>query len=1362
MEVYVIATIRTTSNVLKGYRLIDISNKQKIDIKDVTKQQLLFTLKKRILKVENAKHNGEKIMGIYSPIDSMPSLVCSNNINELGRFISNNNFLVLKQLNYKGNIVGACITNYKGDVKNVSLGDLLSMIRSKRIINAMITPNGLEIKAKSEEVEPNIKENKEEATEIITDQEAKDVNTIWNIKRFMQYMEQNNYSYVLTDINNSIINEKSYTFMEEKYETLNNKPAFILKRIDPRCKILHIPENIVYLQDVFEFDGTYNVDMDTIIIPKTVINLSSIVEGVSTKLSEKARNNGINFSDVRWLDVETLWYQNVIHPEEDVVTSRNVALHNINIHKKYNLPISENSCYNLKYNYLYNNCDIPYIPKFEKYNVENIDMIGCFRQCKITGAVKFLDLTNLKNIKSSFHSIYGLERVIVGNTIKTIDGCFNPVYDDVNSFTIENPEINFKSNSLNIIRDSFGYKENIDQYDYIDLSEATDLINITSIFKIAPLKEVIFSDSIKHITDSFNNIVESDKKIEMPKNITRFDFACLGGRDNLDWSKSCKSVMDTSLVEYTGSIDELIISDNFTKISYSAFKYVPVNKIARANNIREIGSSAFVNSHLKEFDSAVFPKLKIISLGMLSDCGYLRNIAIQNNIERIEQEAFANCPRLQRVFIGDNIDDLNSDIFNKSGTQTGTIKLYVVKGSTPHLKFKNRKNIIVMAYDSYDEAYAQYLGIGSATENQKNKFKILMGSNTEYKELLNEPYLSNCQTIMNMLNEHKKNEVLNRFQLDTNNLEMNGPTLDYVMHNKTEEIANLRKELPDSDKFRLEDRFINYCNLLTKLGKNHNKIFDIKNKDVYKTVISRLIRVCYIDRYSSILVLEIKHINNIIDYIAIIEINNIVVWSSMFVIDRDKSFIIAKSNCILNTVITKGINNNKLSTYIKPGDTFSQGSENILGGCRLPVENKYNNLWKYIVDNNIILLGCDKELSGRKKSTYILTWYDLTTTEIITTKQSLDILQETPNCYGSLYKIEKPDNFTVLSKYKLDTVLKNIKSKDYNIEKLVNGFNDKVTLNNYKMLSISDDEITELYNKDDAYDRSQINNDNKLLSLATKLRNSNIKHIGQLDKDTIQQVLESDFCFKLNNSLQQAFDKLGSPDIIPLCNGQNMLMTFEIKDTKDTKRFSKYYAYAVTSFTSDTTKVKLYMSYIPILSLVYKIASLAEPLEGKPLYEINDEPINTNDFTFLLTKTSRYRYGTTYKAEVAIQHQTMEVFIITNCDDIDYYPIFRFKSFKDADKALYEFVPSNQGIQGERNIDGGTDVYKTQSFIRCLIELTEIIKKLKIEGMELKENEKYFDFYYIREIIKSGIPNNYPLLMDNSEFIEKLAKQPRK
>ena len=223
-----------------------------------------------------------------------------------------------------------------------------------------------------------------------------------------------------------------------------------------------------------------------------------------------------------------------------------------------------------------------------------------------------------------------------------------------------------------------------------------------------------------------------------------------------------------------------------------------------------------------------------------------------------------------------------------------------------------------------------------------------------------------------------------------------------------------------------------------------------------------------------------------------------------------------------------------------------------------------------------------------------------------------------------------------------------------------------------------------------------------------------------------------------------------------------MLMTFEIKDTKDTKRFSKYYAYAVTSFTSDTTKVKLYMSYIPIFSLVYKIASLAEPLEGKPLYEINDEPINTNDFTFLLTKTSRYRYGITYKAEVAIQHQTMEVFIITNCDDIDYYPIFRFKSFKDADKALYEFVPSNQGIQGERNIDGGTDVYKTQSFIRCLIELTEIIKKLKIEGMELKENEKYFDFYYIREIVKSGIPNNNPLLMGNSEFIEKLAKQPRK
>ena len=58
MQVYIIANIKDTKNRTKGYRLLDIDNT--VSVKDVTKEQLIYVIKHKNFKVENAKFSSKK------------------------------------------------------------------------------------------------------------------------------------------------------------------------------------------------------------------------------------------------------------------------------------------------------------------------------------------------------------------------------------------------------------------------------------------------------------------------------------------------------------------------------------------------------------------------------------------------------------------------------------------------------------------------------------------------------------------------------------------------------------------------------------------------------------------------------------------------------------------------------------------------------------------------------------------------------------------------------------------------------------------------------------------------------------------------------------------------------------------------------------------------------------------------------------------------------------------------------------------------------------------------------------------------------------------------------------------------------
>lgn len=1358
MEVYVIATIKTTANILKGYRLIDIDAKCGIEIKDVTKQQLLHVLKNKILKIENAKRSGEKIMGIYSPIDNMGNLICGQSINEIGSYINSDRLLVLKKLTNNGNFIGAIVASIDGNVRRIGIGELAALISSRRLINVGVVNGQVEIKAKTEEIELE--------DDTVTDKEAQDKDVVWNISRFMKYMEQHGFSYILRDVNGNEVKENSETFYEGRYEKLNNSPSFTLSKIDKRCKVLHIPVNVTALEGLWEVDTNEIIEMDTIIIPKTVSNTKNIVLNLSSLIYNKANTQGKNSKDVRWLRVNNLWWQNDYNFEDDIVTPRRVNIPNIIINKNYNIPVTELGYNVIKYEKMYENSDLPYIPKFDNYRVDYAYLTRCFKYCNITGAVRFVDFNNIHSVTDSFTDITGIERVIIGNTLKSMDSCF--AYRDDKSDGV-NPEVDFTSKSLKNILYSFRYRSNINEYNTIDLGQTVELDTLIGSFASQDIDEFILPDSLENIHDNVGENVKNNCKIVLPESLRSFDFNSFrcNELDNLDWSKTKLKLINKALVvkSYAHTVESLIISDNFTKLTQEAFSTYPMHSISKAKNIEYLGTGTFINSKLKKFESSVFEKVKIIPDMLLAGCTELTEIAIESNITKIRSEAFAQCSALSKVFISDTVTEIEGDIFKKSGIKSGAIKLYVIKGSVASKKFSNRKNILMMKFDSYDEAYKAFKGLGESDEKQQKKFKLVMGLNEEYKDLMEEPYLSNCQRIMTIVNEYKADTEINKAELDQSKLDIDGPTLKYVFKSDLNMLSELRKNINKTDK--LKDRFINYCNLLTSIGKNHIKIFKEENKEVYNSIIvDSAFRLCYIDYRCAIIVTRIKHINNIVDHVALIVIDDRVVWASLFNNDMNESFIISDNNCILNKFYTNAkdglnIRQNNLSNYIEVGDSYNYYDGCTLAKCELPKTEKYRDIWEYIKNFNFIMVGCNKDLSVTRTSNSIITWYDLSTGDIITTKQNTFIRKDGGNFYGNSSKITPDSAITVTGRYKLDEVLKSVKSKGYTIERLVKCFNNNVIETHYKLLITSKEELDSLKYRKDAYDKSELAQGN-LLDISNFMRTSGIKHTGQLNKELISLIFESGLCFKLSNKLEDAFKRFGEPNIIPIsgAGGMNVLMEFKVNETGEKGRYPTYYIYAVTSMLESSDNVKVYMSYYPVQTLINKVISLSNKLKDRELHGITNDVINVDDFTFFTSKSVRFNYGNIYKLEVAIQNQTLETFIVANHNDMDYYTLFRFRNFIDADKILHEYVP-DETVEGMKNIDGGSEIYSCNVFIKGLAYLADTVHKSNIDDYTLTDSEKYLDLYYIRELIRKGLPNNYPIITNNLGLLDKLAKQPK-
>lgn len=1359
MEVYVIANIRNSKNVIKGYRLVDITPGN-ITIKDVTKDQLLYVLKRKKLKLENAKHNGNKIMGIYSPLDNFNNIICDDNsISNIQYINKNSKSLVLKYFMNKGKITGAVIANSFGNIFDINAREFQTLINERKLINVDISNGVLSIKAK-QDVKKEI-EITEISSDYITDEEARDPNVEWEIDRFIKYMEQRGYTYRIYTMDCGTINITSSNYDKSKLKGAN----IGLSGIDTRCKILHIPNGITeisYLFDQYKLDTC--IELDTLIISRTVKYMEyfkSIKEQILKNRLEKHEIQSTNFES--WLILNNLYFQKL--ESSDVTCGETIKynyLNNITILEDYNIPtlkyINEPSDYSysdaLEIQELFNECKLPFLIGFKDTNTK-FGLNNCFNSVVIkTNGHILLDLSNVEFVRSSFKGI-NINSIIIGDTIETIHGSFGcstsrfivDKYEDM-------PNIDWSSSSLRLIHSSFNYSYKTNVIKKIDLSPLKNRITISRSF-ISPyeIEEIILPENLESLEAYSFKDCQKLKKVKVPKNVVKFQFCCFHQDTDIDWSDTDKTIATKNLLGSIYCDKVLKLDKQFVAIDKDAFKDSSIVGIDTLENITQLGENSFKLNIMRKLDTMCIPKVTVIPKGCFSNQLYLQSLAIQNNIKEIEEEGFADCNELEKIFIGDSIELIGKNAFRIPNTTDNKIsigrRVYVIKNSYAHNYFKNKKAFTLMVFDNYEKAYNAFLGLGNTTELQQKKFKMVMSNSEKYQELLEESYLENCIDLYNIAEKsHKKVDYYDH-NFDESMIDLNGALLSEVSPEIYRYIKNIQKNIVVNTQYtgKYTKIFTGYIHLFNKITSNKKDLF--KNKDMTNTWIFDEASLIYFDDKCAIVNAKVKNLGNWRDRAIMFIADDRIVWSTLYEYNSN-SLILSKYNSMLtlNEIILKYSNNDisilenipySLEYLIKQGDYYNAFDNVMINGFKFPPGETYNKLWNDMINYNWILLwtNSDKSFYAHRFNYYSvikLVYFDLITHKIIKANTRISVDGESINGFGSTKIVQSINSIAITEIIDLDKYLTS-KKEIKHIDKLNSIFNNKELNNKIKLLSLTNDESDRLYKADNAYDTE---GNTKLISLAKKINSTQ----NYLTYDILNSVIKSNLCMKTNANISKIIEKLGQPQMISIPNTNKVLLLVDAsKDKTKTKSAigDNMYMYGLASLTDKPNDITFYASTMPIDKLINHIKLLDRKLEDRELHEIVDTPININDFTCMSSAKYYYYYNTYITYDVAIQNSTGEVFILANTDDISYYTIFRFKNYIDALVFLHSFE---------------SDKMRSELKIRSLENIYELLKYNK--------NRAYDDYLcYIRQLIIRGVPNNYPIHANCADVFEMLAKQPK-
>lgn len=1128
------------------------------------------------------------------------------------------------------------------------------------------------------------KEN--DTKQIISDQElnelekeARDINVVWTLSKFHKYMAAHDWYYVLKDFNYRILFRGNNHVSEDICEKYNNTYCCI-EDIDPRCNILHLPSNILMsLNNTFDNENNEDISIDTLIINSNCKEFYNISGDPKFKLHIKNLyfQHGSKKGDFRGLNF-------------------------VEVDNLINIP----QCNELEYfmNQCSINCDL---------NIDSVGIVHSFNQVDLKGHK--LQLKNCFDVNTSLCDIKNIDDLKIDG-IRSSSSSFNNINIQC---------INTSNLSEMLIRIEYSFNNNV-LLESIDLSECKKLYIVSGSFKECHnLSYVKLPDSLEQIRLSFINAKITEFKL--PTNIKIINYDIFNDNTTIIYpenitllhNKLFYNLKNTRKIKFLGKItyiekvtDELLdCTDDIDTLLLG---------------IETLTNGCFCCTEHSLFDSRKMPKIHTIKSGIFNG-SFFKDLILWDTIENIESYVMENTHKLRNVALGPSIKNIDNNAFAKTNNITIT---YYCKANTYAEKFLKRKKLAYKLINSPDEMF-NLTGLDKAN---KTKYKMILANSEEYNYLLDDSFVDNVDYLYRLI---KKVEQAEKVEIPEELKVLNTSKFKYINKSKYN-----YKDSEFNVNYKLnENYFISLTNLFITIFDNCNYLYservikDINEKDGITPI-----NTIYKDKNRQIAVFICK-IQNYTLKILVITIDNNIVFQCPLNTDKlyeSKSFNSFHMFYKINTLNLENSSTARLiGNEIITGDSYN----NIrLHGVKVP--KKIENIFKSYIQLYWVYIGykANHKFSDVAKQTtlenrnYDMLFYDLHREEFIELNSRCKFKVNNK----ASFVMDGFLSFKIVSMTKLEDI-DNIDKKYF--RETIEASKDKQLLNILKLASLTEEELNSTYDVNN-YDLDG----NKLLCRAAdelyKCSLRNLDNINRNQLDALNKLLQTDMFRSEKISISNCEKKMYTNNLYNVegVGGGVKVVTYKIDSKYSTNSNSESYATAIkTPKTPLSSGSVLKISDLPIETIVKTLYYI-----GKYRYNMNysksknngisNDKINIDDFECMRTITFSYGYARNMKVHLALDKLNCDAYLLLDILDQDFYSLFRFKHYTDAEKFLFNDLANRQ------------------------VSLTDLANKLINHDLGVSGHNNYVD---LRNEILNGKSNTYPYYGNDLDIFNQLAKQPK-
>lgn len=1167
------------------------------------------------------------------------------------------------------------------------------------------------------------------------DTEAYNINKIWTLSDFKNFMDRHGWKYKLHP-------RLGFGATHE----------YTVEHIDPRCEIVHLPLEVTGSSALFDgmpinkptiifgpmmryFTGLYSIPYLNTLYPHGLVSSLNVGETYSVKkvvdmgktedMSSEELND-LKKMPMNYVDITSVFFQKSTDQQlKDIGVGKCCdfsGLSYINVLDKADVPRKR-----LIKN-LYNFCNI------NEINTIQCNTLNYSLNCSTLAQKNVLYDTEYCNCILSKSKLTDAESVLVigPNVIK--------ISNSIVDVLLQKLDIIYAT-KLSEIRQSISKINNIEELDFSYLNQQFNCIR-SSFLLCKDLKKLVLPPNIRAVGDGCLSRSPGVEEVIIPDTIDQIVGEPFANGCRVIYPQKINVINSSYFCYYTNALRfEPVLNsviENIVSPMNSARGKLKDLKLPKT--IKKIPSCCFEHSQLTEFDSEYLPDLRCIPDFAFK--GSRLEVAIfRENITSIGVGAFYGCSSLRTVIFGPNITEMEGGSLSKCESDS-IIKVYIVAGSIAKKKIRKSKNLAIIDVGSIEEAYSMEYN-SETSENKQYKFDIML-KDTKFECLLNEAYRTHIGYLYKLFNSIDRNEpYLQDETIRLNTSKYGSIPLESIFSlNKT--VVEC-KQLASKDGRLLTNRreFISLSNFITSISNNYIELLDSdainKINDTDETYEFRYHRHLFIEEDAQILLLKFQKIyGSMLAYVIVIIYNNQLVYITPFLGQE----YIKYQNSVKNALITqknyrKEINIG-LGTVLMPGDSvgYANFGDVLINGKKIPYQ--LLNMVATNIGVTCRLIGVKnlrkhvRKSEDRYKIRYEALFIELLNQRLIEGSCKIEFVHE------DSYII---DSIDIQNVKRVDT-LDNLGSfdKEY-FSDLISGFNNKANSNKLVASLMSSDKHNEMYSNTANYDTK---GDLSLIYLGELVYQNNIKSLDSVNGNVsvLKRILDSHLYTNANISMnyikknQKAYKQ---NEARQLSDKGEFLIEFEVEDENK----GKLYIVGITSVNTTMSSKKFLMGSVQDINkniqMLYMIGQSRSTGKHKDYMGISNNAINIDDY-FVVRSKSLYLFNRLgLKLHLAVNLYSADTYLIGDYWDTDFYKILRLKNFLNG-ILLFRYYTQKYEARPECPHN----------------QLLEVMNSL----VEKREVPSFNVLDEVRKSIIEGLPDNYPYTGKCPiDIVNMLAKQ---